>query len=80
MSHYNILFKYGNCKRLLTIKSKLRIIIDNRKSTTFHLKDDNGKLWVQVLVTFLDAGATVCVLTTNNKDDNLVETRTVHFA
>ena len=47
---------------------------------TFHLKDDNGKSWVQVLVTFLDAGLTVYVLTANNKDDNLVETRTVHFA
>ena len=47
---------------------------------TFYLKDDNGKSWVQVLVTFLDAGLTVYVLTANNKDDNLVETRTVHFA
>jgi len=35
---------------------------------------------VQALVTFLDVGATIYVLTANNKDDNLVETRTVHFA
>ena len=32
----------------------------NRKYITFHLKDDNGKLWVKVIiVAFLEAVATV---------------------
>ena len=47
----------------------------------FHNKNDNGKLWVEVtIVTSLDAVATVDVLTANNNDVNLVETRNVLFA
>jgi len=39
------------------------------------------KLWVEVvIVTSLDAVATVDILTANNKDMNLVETRNVLFA
>ena len=48
-------------------------ILNNRKLRTFHLKDDNGKLWVEVIiVTLLDAEATVDVLIANN-DVNLLE-------
>ena len=45
-------------------------------------KDDNGKLWVEVtIVTFLDAIATVDVLTPASKNDGKhIEIRTVHFA
>ena len=56
-------------------------ILGNRKCWTFHLKDGNGKLWVEVIiVTFLDVLATVDVLTARNNDVKLAETRTVHFA
>ena len=42
----------------------------------FHNKNDNSKLWVEVIIfTSLDAVATVDVLTANNNDVNLVETR-----
>ena len=55
--------------------------LDNRKERTFHYKDDNHKLWVEVyIVTFLDAVATVDVLIANNNDVNRVETRNVTFA
>ena len=48
---------------------------------TLHNKDDNGKLWVDVIiVTSLDAVATADVLTANNNDVSLVETRNVLFA
>ena len=48
-------------------------ILNNRKLRTFHLKDDNGKLWVEVIiVTLLDAEVTVNVLIANN-DVNLLE-------
>ena len=55
-------------------KSWLSLSIqDNRKLRTFHLKNNNGKLWVEVIiVTFLDAKATVNVLIANN-DVNLLE-------
>ena len=47
----------------------------------FLYKDDNGKLWVEVIIfTFLDTVATVDVLTASNNDVNFVETQTVHFA
>ena len=45
------------------------------------LKDDNGKLWVKVIIaTFLDAIPTVDVLTASNNEVKLVESGTVHFA
>ena len=52
------------------------------KERLLHLKDGNGRLWVEVIIIyFLDAVATVDVLTAASNDDlNLVETRTVHFA
>ena len=48
--------KKSQCK-----KSRSSLFIpDNRKWRTFHLKDDNGKLWVEVIiVTSFDAIATV---------------------
>ena len=51
------------------------------KERFLHLKDDNGRLWVEVItIYFLDAVATVDVLTAASKDDvNFFETRTVHF-
>ena len=44
-----------------------------QKIKNFSRKDDNGKLWVEVIiVTFLDAEATVNVLIANN-DVNVLE-------
>ena len=52
-------------------------ILDNRKWTNFSIKDDNGKLWVEVIIfTFLDAAATVDVLTASINDVNFFETQT----
>ena len=46
----------------------------------FLYKDDNGKLWVEVIIiTFLDTVVTVDVLTASNNDVNFVKTQTVHF-
>ena len=40
---------------------------DRRKFTIFHLKDDNGKLWVEmIIITSLDAVATVDVYRTRD--------------
>ena len=65
-------------------KSQLSLCIlqiDNRKRRPFHLKDDNVKKWVEVIiVTFLYAVATVDVLMANSNDANLAKTRYVHFA
>ena len=44
-----------------------------------YIKDNNGKLWVEVIFIFLDAAATVDVLTTSNNDIDFIETQTVHF-
>lgn len=48
----------------------------------FLCQKNNGKLWVEmIIVTVLDAIATVNVLTASNNDVKPVETRTVpHFA
>ena len=55
--------------------------LDNRKLTTSYLKDDNGKLWnEEIIVTLLDAVATVDTLRASNNEVKLVETRTVNFA
>ena len=41
----------------------------------FHLKDNKGKLWVEVTIaTFLDVVVTIDVLTANGNDVNLVKT------
>ena len=65
-------------------KSRLSLfILDNRKKQTFYLKDDNGKLWVEVIIaTFLGAVhvTTVDVLTASNNDVKLGETQTVSIA
>ena len=43
------------------------VILENRKWRPFHLKDDNVKIWVEVIiVTFLYAVATVNVLMANS--------------
>ena len=43
-------------------------ILDNKKGRTFHLRDI-CKLWVEVIiVTFVDAVATIDVLTASNND------------
>ena len=50
--------------------------LDNRKKKGFIIK-----LWLEVIiVTSLDAVATVDILTANNNDVNLVETPNVLFA
>ena len=55
--------------------------IVSKGQRTFHLKDDNGKLWVEaIIVTFLDAVITADILTSSNNDVKICETRTVHFA
>ena len=55
-------------------------LLDCHISFFVYKKNDNGKLWVEVIiVTSLDAVATVDVLAANNNDVNLVETRNVLF-
>ena len=58
-------------------------ILDNRKWELFMLKmimaNNNGWKW-SLLLNSLDAGATADVLTANNNDLNIDETRTIHFA
>ena len=47
---------------------------------TFYLKNDKGKLLVEVSIfTFLDRVATLDVLTASNIDVKVVGTRTAHF-
>ena len=68
-----------NCKRKKSLLSLF--ILDNRKLRPFHFKDDNVKIWVEVIiVTFLYAVATVDVLMANSNDLNLAKTRYVRFA
>ena len=58
----------------------MAVILDNRKWATFYIKEDEGK-WVEVIiVTFLNAIATVDVLTASKNNINFVKTPTVHFA
>ena len=48
------------------------VILDNRKWRPFHLKDDNVKIWVEVIiVTFLYAVATLDVLMANSNRPTL---------
>ena len=58
------------------------LILGFKGLTTFYRKDGNGKLWVEVIVvTFMDAVATVYVLTASNNNQNVsVDSRTVHFS
>ena len=66
-----------NCKCKKWLSSLF--ILDDKKY--FHVKDDYGKLWLEMHVaTFLNAAATVYVLAANNNDLISVETRAVHFA
>ena len=53
--------------------SMLIVYLDNRKWTTFYIKEDNDNfIWVEVtIVTFFNAV---------ENDVNVVETQTVHFA
>ena len=64
--------KSCQCKKSWTRLS----ILDNRKWTTIYLKNDNGKLWVSVIiVTVLDAVATVHFLQASNIDVKLKKIR-----
>ena len=56
--------------------------IVSKGQRTFHLKDDNGKLWVEAMIVtlFLDAVITADILTSSNNNVKICETRTVHFA
>ena len=57
-------------------KSRLHFfILDNKRRTTFYLKDNNSKLWIDVIVViFFNAVRTVDVLTPGNNDVKLEET------
>ena len=47
----------------------------------FYIIDDNGKLWVEVIIfPFMNAASTVDVLTASDNDVNFVETEMVNFA
>ena len=49
--------------------------LDNRKWRHFHLKDDNVKIWVEVIIVTLQyAVATINVLMSNGNDVNLANT------
>ena len=67
----------ANKWKLWSRKSRWSFCIkDNRKCRTFqsfHLKDDNGKLWVEMIIVTL-------LLRENKNSVSLVETRNVHFA
>ena len=68
--------------RLQEIAVKFIHSKQQKMKKTFHLKDDNGKLWVEVIIVIFlkDAVATVDVLIASNNEVKLVDTRTVHFA
>ena len=53
--------------------------LDNRKWITFPRKNDDSKLWVEVIIVFLVAVAIEDVLTANNYCVNLLKTRTFLF-
>ena len=51
-------------------RSRVCLFWKTKNEELFYIKDDNGKLWVEVIiVTFLDAIATVDVLTPASKND-----------
>ena len=55
-------------------------ILDNREWRTFHLQDNNGKLWVEVIVVvYFNTVATADVLKASNNDVKLGETWTVLY-
>ena len=55
-------------------------ILDNMKLTTFCIKDNNGKLLVEVIiVTFFNAVAIVDVLTASNTDVNFYQNSNCTF-
>ena len=58
-------------------------ILGNRKWITFYIKDDNGKLWVEVIIViiiFFYGIATEDVIVVINNDVNFIETQRIHFA
>ena len=62
----NLLYRNGLDEYVGWLQSRLRSR-DRRKFTIFHLKDDNGKFWVEmIIVTSLDAVATVDVVGTEH--------------
>ena len=56
-------------------------ILGNRKWITFYIKDDNGKLWVEVIIVIFFYGiVTEDVIVVSNNDVNFIETQRIHFA
>ena len=79
-------FLKGQTRKTICPCKKARsslFILDNRKWELFMLKmimaNNNGWKW-SLLLNSLDAGATADVLTANNNDLNIDDTRTIHFA
>ena len=66
----------------MSSQRQVMIFCEQKMKDVLYLISDNGRLWVEVIIVyFLDAVATVEVLTAASNDDvKLVETRTVHFA
>ena len=61
-------------------RGRVCLFLRTENEQPFYIKEDNGKLWLRVIIfTCLDAVATVDVLTASNNDFNLVETQTVQF-
>ena len=61
-------------------RGRVCLFLTTENEQLFYIKDDNDKLWVEVIiVTFFNAVPTVDDLTASNNDVNFVETQTVHF-
>ena len=74
---------FSEGKQVMKISRSRLFIVDNGKWKAFYRKDDNGKLWVEMIIQycyFLDAVATVDVLKESNNVEKRVKTRAVHFA
>ena len=64
----------------LSNTSRVCLFLTTENEQLFFIKDDNGKLWVEVIiVTFFNALVTIDVLTASNNDVNFVETQTAHI-
>ena len=62
-------------------RRRVCLFLTTENKQLVNIKDDNGKLWVElIIVTFFNAVATVDVRTASNNDVNFVETQTLQFA
>ena len=62
-------------------RSRVCLFLTTENEQLVIIKDDNGKLWVElIIVTFFNAVVTVDVRTASSNDVNFVETRTIQFA